>query len=177
MFRGEARRKEATMRTKATGSRPAVWWRTTRGKRPIGRGFRGPASGRRPGWPYVGLLVGQYLEKDKRYPILVRRQPADRAQFAGQIDSPKVQPSLFSRSVPLSQVTRGFDLNREELEIWRCNRRRTITVEARTPDGVPASRPRDKVLPRLHEFKTYLSPGYRVAWGARMRIPATPSVP
>jgi multidrug efflux pump subunit AcrB len=67
--------------------------------------------------------------------------------------------------VPLSQVTNSVNVAWEEAEIWRFNRRRCVTVQARTPDGVPASRLREDILPKIDAFAAGLPPGYRADWG------------
>lgn len=112
-----------------------------------------------------GLTVGQYREKDKLYPILVRHTDAERGQFPGQIDILQVQSSLSGQSIPLSQVTDSVALDWEENSIWRFNRRRTVTVQARTPDGVPASRLLADIQPKIDALAAELPPGFRVEWG------------
>jgi multidrug efflux pump subunit AcrB len=114
---------------------------------------------------YDGIPVGQYREKDKFYPIIARHVQAERQQFPGQIDLLQVQPSFSTQTVPLSQVTDSINVGWEEGEIWRFNRRRCITVQARTPDGVPASRLRDDLLPQIDALAAELPPGYRIDWG------------
>lgn len=114
---------------------------------------------------YDGLAVGQYRERDKLYPILVRHSDAERSAFPGQIDVLQVQSSVSGQSIPLSQVTDSIDVDWEENSIWRFNRRRTVTVQARTPDRVPASRLFSDVQPKIEELAAKLPPGFRVEWG------------
>jgi multidrug efflux pump subunit AcrB len=114
---------------------------------------------------YDGIPVGQYREKDKLYPIIARHVDAEREQFPGQIDLLQVQPAMSTQTVPLSQVTDNIKIVWEEGEIWRFNRRRCITVQARTHDGVPASRVREEILPQIDSFAASLPPGFRVDWG------------
>ncbi|MGN6547765.1 MAG: efflux RND transporter permease subunit, partial [Aureliella sp.] len=111
------------------------------------------------------LPVGQYREKDKLYPILARNVQAEREQFPGQIDTLQVHPTASKQTVPLSQAVDSVDVMWEEGEIWRFNRRRTITVQARTHDGVPASRLRADMLPKVEALAAELPPGYRLEWG------------
>ncbi|WP_164101030.1 efflux RND transporter permease subunit [Candidatus Laterigemmans baculatus] len=114
---------------------------------------------------YDGLSVGQYREGDKLYPILARHIDSERRQFPGQIDVLQVHPALSPQTVPLSQVIDTLDVQWEEAQINRFNRRRTITVQARTPDGVPASRMREDILPQIEAYAAQLPPGFRVEWG------------
>lgn len=114
---------------------------------------------------YDGLPIGQYRQQDKLYPIIARNVEVERQQFPGQIDLLQVRPGFSLQPVPLSQVTDSIALAWEEAEIWRFNRRRTITVQARTPDGVPASRLREDVLPQIEAFTAALPPGFHVEWG------------
>jgi multidrug efflux pump subunit AcrB len=112
---------------------------------------------------YDGFPVGQYREQDKLLPILLRSTPEERAQFAGAIPSLQVHPSLSSDTVPLSQVTSDIEVEWDDPIIWRRDRRRTVTVQARTADGVPASLLMEDVRPVLEAIK--LPPGYMFEWG------------
>ncbi|MBX3435673.1 MAG: efflux RND transporter permease subunit [Pirellulales bacterium] len=114
---------------------------------------------------YDGLPVGLYREKDKLYPILARHVEEERRQFPGQIDLLQVEQWSTGQSVPLSQVADKIRVDWEEAQLCRYNRRRAVTVQARTPDGVPASRMRTDVLPQIEQFAAELPPGYRVDWG------------
>lgn len=114
---------------------------------------------------YDGIAVGQFREKDKLYPIIARHIQTEREQFPGQIDLLQVQPSFSTQTVPLSQVTDSIRVDWEEAEIWRFNRRRCVTIQARTPDGVPASRLRADVLPQIDSLAAELPAGFRIEWG------------
>jgi multidrug efflux pump subunit AcrB len=110
-----------------------------------------------------GFPVGQYREQDKLLPILLRSTPDERAQFAGAIPSLQVHPSLSSETVPLSQVTSKIEVEWDVPIVWRRDRRRTVTVQARTADRVPASLLMDDVRPQLEAIE--LPPGYTFEWG------------
>ncbi len=110
-----------------------------------------------------GYAVGQYREHDKLLPILLRSPVDERERFAGAMGTLQVHPTLSSNTVPLSQVTDGIGVEWEDPIIWRRNRRRTITVQARTPDGVPASALLEDVRPELEAIT--LPPGYSMEWG------------
>jgi multidrug efflux pump subunit AcrB len=112
---------------------------------------------------YDGYVVGQYREEDKLLPILLRNAPAERAQFAGTMPGLQVHPTLSSDTVPLSQVTGDIGVAWEDEIIWRRDRRRTITVQARTADGVPASLLQNDVRPQIEAME--LPPGYSMEWG------------
>ncbi len=114
---------------------------------------------------YDGSVVGQYREKDKLYPILVRHTDDQRKEFAGAIGMLQVQPATSIETVPLAQVVSRTDVEWEDPIIWRFNRRRTITVEANPFDGMPASALRDSVLANFVELRKKFPPEYRLDWG------------
>ena len=70
---------------------------------------------------------------------------------------------MSADTVPLSQVTSGIDVRWEDPIIWRRNRRRTVTVQANPPDGVPASALLDDVRAEVESID--LPPGYTIEWG------------
>jgi len=110
-----------------------------------------------------GYVVGQFREGDKLLPILLRNTESDRRQLAGSLGTLQVHPSNSSDTVPLSQVTSDLSVQWEEGVLWRRNRRRTITVQARTADGVPASLLQADIQPKLEALE--LPPGYQLEWG------------
>ncbi|MEX2188169.1 MAG: efflux RND transporter permease subunit [Pirellulales bacterium] len=114
---------------------------------------------------YDGYVVGQYREQDKLYPVMVRHDAAERKNLPGSIEVLQVQPSVSSQPVPLAQVTRSVDVDWEDNQIWRYARRRTITVQARTSDGVAATRLLEDIRPDVDKFAATLPAGYRVEWG------------
>jgi multidrug efflux pump subunit AcrB len=114
---------------------------------------------------YDGLHIGQYREKDKLYPIIARSVESERRDFAARMDILPVPVGVEGQTTPLSQVSDSIHVTWEEAELWRYNRRPTITVQARTPDGVPASRLRDDVFPAVEALAAELPPGFRIEWG------------
>jgi multidrug efflux pump subunit AcrB len=112
---------------------------------------------------YDGYAVGQFRDRDKLLPILLRNPEEERRQFAGAMDTLQVHPSMSPDTVPLSQVTTGVDVEWEDPIIWRRDRRRTITVQANPPDGVPASLLRDDVVAQIDGME--LPSGYTLEWG------------
>lgn len=110
-----------------------------------------------------GYLVGQYREQEKLLPILMRSPQEERVQFGDAIPTLQVHPSFSATSVPLSQVVDGLQLEWDDSIIWRRDRRRTITVQARTADGVPASLLQDAVRGQIEQLDLPL--GYKFEWG------------
>ncbi|UCD50300.1 MAG: efflux RND transporter permease subunit, partial [Phycisphaerales bacterium] len=86
-------------------------------------------------YSFDGALIGLFREGEDVLPILARKTEAERRQTASSMDLIQVWPVLGSQSLPLSQITRGIDLEWEDPIITRWNRRRQISVQA-APDGV-----------------------------------------
>ena len=84
---------------------------------------------------FDGTPVGIYREGDDLMPIIARHVEADRQRAAGELDVLQVQPTLALKTLPLSQVTEGIDLEWEDPIITRFNRRREVAIQA-APDGV-----------------------------------------
>ncbi len=78
---------------------------------------------------YDGYPVGQFRERDKLLPILLRNSQSERQQFADSIDLTQVHPSMSADTIPLSQVTTGIEVQWEDSIIWRRDRRRTISSQ------------------------------------------------
>lgn len=112
---------------------------------------------------YDGYSVGQYRERDKLLPIFLRNPEDERNRVAGNLPALQVHPSFSSNTVPVSQVTSGVDVEWEDSIIWRRDRRRTVTIQARTSDGVPASLLMNDVRRKVEAID--LPPGYSLAWG------------
>ncbi|WP_425396542.1 efflux RND transporter permease subunit [Aeoliella sp.] len=112
---------------------------------------------------FDGLTVGQYRENDKLLPILVRNTPDESRQLTGALGTLQVHPSFSTETVPLAQPTSEIEVEWDDGIIWRRDRRRTITIQARTPDGVPASLLQADVTPALEAIE--LPPGYNLEWG------------
>jgi len=110
---------------------------------------------------YDGLVVGQYRERDKLLPILVRHEEVERQRFADDIEGLKIRASMAEQSVPLAQITTGIETEWEDPYIWRWDRRRSITVQ-----GVPkrlATKLRSPELIAAFEA-IELPPGYTLEW-------------
>jgi multidrug efflux pump subunit AcrB len=112
---------------------------------------------------YDGYPVGQFRERDKLLPIMLRNSPQERQSFAGTMSVLQVHPAMSADTIPLSQVTAGVDVEWEDPIISRRNRRRTITVQANPPDGVSASALLGDVQAGVESVQ--LPPGYSIEWG------------
>jgi multidrug efflux pump subunit AcrB len=109
---------------------------------------------------YDGLPVGQYRERDKLLPIMLRHVESERQRFADNIPGLQIRPFLAEQSLPLSQVTTGVEADWEDVLIWRWDRRRAITVQA-----VPvtlATKLRGEVQDEINSIE--LPPGYALEW-------------
>jgi multidrug efflux pump subunit AcrB len=114
---------------------------------------------------YDGLPVGQYREKDKLLPILLRVTEEERETFAHNLDVLQVRPPLGDESIPLAQLTTSIDVEWEDPLIWRFNRRRAITVQA-VPIGL-ASVLRGDVIEAIEAIP--LPDGYELMWDGEYR--------
>ncbi|MCO6043987.1 efflux RND transporter permease subunit [Aeoliella sp. ICT_H6.2] len=112
---------------------------------------------------FDGLPVGQYREGDKLLPILVRNTPDESRQFIGALGTLQVHPTNSTDTVPLAQPVSKIDVEWDEGIIWRRDRRRTITIQARTADGVPASLLQGDIAAAVEAIE--LPPGYNLEWG------------
>jgi multidrug efflux pump subunit AcrB len=113
---------------------------------------------------FDGFVVGQYREKDKLMPIMVRHIESERQHFADNMPGLQVRPLLAAESVPLSQVTTGIEPEWEDALIWRWDRRRAITV-----GGVPVSLATKLQAEVAEEIEAIeLPPGYAMEWDGEL---------
>ena len=105
-----------------------------------------------------GLNVGLYREGDDLYPILLRHSEEDRRE-AADMDTLQVQQTFAAKTVPLSQVTAGIDVEFEEPFTARWERRRSITVQA-TPHNTTYPDLKNAVYDKIAAIE--LPPGYDV---------------
>lgn len=115
---------------------------------------------------YDGFTVGQFRERDKLLPIILRHTEPERSEFVAGMDVLQVRAGaagagMSTDSVPLSQVTAGIDMDWEDPIIWRYNRRRAITVQC-SPDDVTAPTLRADVLADFENIE--LPSGYELMW-------------
>jgi multidrug efflux pump subunit AcrB len=111
---------------------------------------------------FDGLTVGLYREGDDLYPIIVRNLERERWMLADTLDALQIQPRLYTRTIPLGQVTDGVDVLWEDPIVHRWQRRRAVTVQAAPKDGV--------TFPTLladvrEDFEALdMPPGYEISW-------------
>jgi multidrug efflux pump subunit AcrB len=113
---------------------------------------------------FDGRTIGLYRENDDLIPIIMRNNEAGRANVGG-LDSLQVNGGAATETVPLGQVTDGVPLAWEDPQIWRRDRRRTITVQTNPIDGVTLPSLRDSVLAEFEQFEQGLPDGYTMEWG------------
>ena len=114
---------------------------------------------------YDGLSVGQFRDRDKLLPIMLRHVEEERERVADTLDGIQVRPPFAKESIPLSQVTDSIEVGWEDPLIWRYDRRRAITVQ-----GVPvtlATTLRDDVIGEIEAIE--LPPGYSLEWDGEYR--------
>lgn len=114
---------------------------------------------------YDGLAVGQYREKDKLLPILVRHEENERKRFTDNIDGLQVRAGMAEQSIPLSQVTTGIKTEWEDPMIWRWDRRRSITVQGVGKNLTTTFR--NDVLEGIEAIE--LPRGYTMEWDGEYR--------
>ncbi len=111
---------------------------------------------------YDGIQVGLYRDQDDLIPIVLRHVEEERKNVGG-LPVLQVQPVLTTNTIPLSQVTNTVFTEWEDPLIWRRNRQRTITVQARPILGVTAPTLQQSI--RADFEKLPLPPGYTLEWG------------
>lgn len=111
---------------------------------------------------YDGRAIGIYREHDNMIPIVMRNVEQERTNV-GAMDTLQVQSPVSTARLPLSQVTDGIKTIWEDPEIWRRDRRRTITIQANPIEGVTLLQLRDSVVKEIDALE--LPPGYTLNWG------------
>ena len=114
---------------------------------------------------YDGLPVGLYREADDLYPIILRTADQDRSRVVGELDVVPVRPAFSINSLPLSEVTRGVEVEWEDPITPRWNRRREIALQAQ-PDGVTFPTLLAGVSNQVEAMP--LPTGYRLFWVWRL---------
>ncbi len=110
---------------------------------------------------FDGLPVGVYREKDDLMRIVLRRNKQERDVVARDVEKIQISPPLSTKSVPLSAVTSGTNVELEDPTIVRWNRRRSVAVQA-SPDGVTLPSLVEEVRAEFEAIK--LPPGYKLEW-------------
>jgi multidrug efflux pump subunit AcrB len=111
---------------------------------------------------FDGLTVGLYREGDDLYPIIVRNVERERKMLGDTLDALQIQPQLYTRTVPLGQVSDGIDVLWEDPIVHRWQRGRAVTVQAASKASV--------TFPTLladvrDDFEALgMPPGYEIFW-------------
>ena len=104
-----------------------------------------------------GIAITQYREGDRTIEVVARAQAGERTLAGAVADLNLHTPS--GKFVPVSQVAR-LELGLEEARTWRRNRLPTVTVRADVVEGVQAPDVTEQLLPKMHEIREALPPGY-----------------
>jgi len=110
---------------------------------------------------FDGVTVGQYREKDKLLPIVLRAVDSERDEAATALPTLQVSRALGENTIPLGQVTRDIRLQWEDPLIWRWDRRRAVTVQA-VPVGLATELRTPELVEKISKIK--LPPGYTMEW-------------
>ncbi len=112
---------------------------------------------------YDGVPVGLYRQEDDLLPIIARNIDEQRQRAPAELDVLQVQPTLSTKTIPLSQVATDIRLEWEDPIITRFNRRRQVAIQA-SPDGVTYPELRANVLDEFKAMEKNLPPGYDMIW-------------
>jgi multidrug efflux pump subunit AcrB len=110
---------------------------------------------------FDGVTVGQYRQKDKLLPIVLRAVDSERDEAATALHTLQVSSALGGNTIPLGQVTRDIRLQWEDPLIWRWDRRRAVTVQA-VPVGLATELRTPELVEKISNIK--LPPGYTMEW-------------
>ena len=109
-----------------------------------------------------GMPIGQYRERDKLIPVIVRPPVADRVAL-DNLDALPIWGAVSMKSVPLIQLVHDVPVKWDDGLIHRRERKRTITAQCNPPEGVESSELMDIVMPEIEAIE--LPPGYELEWG------------
>jgi multidrug efflux pump subunit AcrB len=111
---------------------------------------------------FDGRVIGALRQRDDLIPVILRNAASERARI-GAVDVLQVQPAGATEAVPLSQVADKLELRWENPQIWRRDRRRTITVQANPVLGETLPALRASVVDQVDAIE--MPPGYTLEWG------------
>jgi multidrug efflux pump subunit AcrB len=111
---------------------------------------------------FDGRVIGALRQRDDLVPIILRNEESERRRV-GAVDVIQVQPAGATDAVPLSEVADKLELRWEDPQIWRRDRRRTITVQANPALGVTLPALRASVADQVDAIE--MPPGYKLEWG------------
>ena len=107
---------------------------------------------------YDGVQVGLFREEDDLYPILLRHTKAER-ENALEMDTLQIQPALYTKTVPLAQVTKDIRVEWEDPIINRWERRRCVSIQA-SPKNTTYPDLKSHVIEAFNKIE--LPPGYEI---------------
>jgi multidrug efflux pump subunit AcrB len=110
---------------------------------------------------YDGLPVGLYRENEDLLPIILRRTEDERQTVGRDFEQIQIQPAFSTKSLPLSSVTQGVEIELEDPTIVRWQRQRAVTVQASSA-GVTLPTLVDEIRADIEAIE--LPPGYRIEW-------------
>lgn len=111
---------------------------------------------------FDGFQVGLYREDDELIPIIVRATGEERARASQDLYNVQIVTPGGGEAVPLGQVADEVEMDWVDNIIWRWDRRRAITVQAATAEGVGAPTLMADVMAKFEAIK--LPPGYNLEW-------------
>lgn len=114
-----------------------------------------------------GKTVGVYREGTRLLPIITRSPHHDREDI-DTLQDVQVYSSKLNRYIPLSQVVSRFDVEWEDAQIMRRDRKRTLTVMA--DNNVLGDETAAALLARVRPAieAIALPPGYALEWGGEL---------
>jgi len=114
-----------------------------------------------------GKTVGIYRDGTHLLPIITRA-PEDERQNVDALSDIQVYSSKLNRYVPISQVVSGFNIEWEDPQIMRRDRKRTLTVMAdhNVLSDDTAAALLQRVRPAIEAIE--LPPGYQLNWGGEL---------
>ena len=109
-----------------------------------------------------GIRAGQYRERDRLIPIIVRTPRAEIERSTHMLDQMVYAPAVPG-FLPLDQLIDGFDVIPRDTLIERRDRVPTISVQAQAIDAVTPPTAFAEIRAQIEAIP--LPPGYRFEWG------------
>ena len=114
---------------------------------------------------FEGSRSGVFREHDELLPILVRAPEGERGDISS-INSLQIWSHAAGKMIPLRQVVSAFETVYEDSQIWRLNRKRTITIHSDPKHGT-ASVLLNRVKPKIDALP--LPPDYDIEWAGEYK--------
>lgn len=110
---------------------------------------------------FSGTSVGVYREGDDLLPIIARAPENERTDI-GEIKDVQVWSSTLNKAVPFGQIASGVKTEFEDPQVWRRDRKRTITAQCDPAHGTAAAL-HARIRPAVEGIN--LPVGYQMEWG------------